>query len=1417
MDPRKIFWMTITMLGLGVSSAHAIQYSANPSVDTYAAGAVIQAKVQALTNGFPGKIRFRMKRVDGANLKAGTAQVRVGSQSGTVWQEWSYGAEPYVTSLTYPLPTDFTSGSKTYYITVKGQPTSAIYSGAMTVMAQQETPNAPSVSATGPTSIQISWSSVSEATEYRLYRSTSAFGTYQQIYWSSGLSYTDSGPHLSPNTTYYYKVRAGDDPVWSNYSSYSTVTTPLDKLPTPLLNSPSDGASNQSKTLMLDWQTVTGATQYRVFVDTSFSKINSLADLDYSCTPSDCLINQVTSSSEYAVPNGILKPGVTYYWRVRAGSANIGSPNSAVRSFTAGTLTNVSPTGGTYPLGGSLPVSWSYFSEPSSVSMTIAIKRDSCGGCSKGGKDWRELTGSTSNDESQSLSIPSDISVGDDWRVYVKDNTTYSDGSEYVVAASGTFKIELAAPSLNGPCGGIGNQSKTATLDWGDVSGASAYRVFIAESSSVLQSLSNNATSCSGCVEPNGGLVSTSSYTVSQGVLKNATTYYWMVHAGSATFASPNSSICSFQTGSITNVQPASGSYDLGKTLPVSWSFSAESMLTNMVISIKRDSCIQGGVETCTEGDKNWRLLTTTTYNDGAEELSIPSDLAPASDWRVYVKEKTTGYFVAATGVLILTKPPVNPPAPIASSPCLGNNYEQVMPVGGVKPPDITAVNYDAVVSEGEKSSMSVAAVVDTAKGGKPFFYWCADQGGFVKDASDYSAVHFVAPAVPGSDEVVEITVQVGDTLGYIDTKTFTVTIQEIGNGTAGDPSPSASIVTPPGSLTEGEVYPISFQVSDQDATGKDTSDALSTDLSVLKDGVETVIVTGLKGKKSSYPWAPQGASTNYQLKLVTTDGNQKTTATSGSFSVVPVAIDSDGDGILDPNDGCPYDINKSSPGVCGCGVSDLDTDGDGTPNCNDACANDPLKTAPGACGCGVADTDSNGDGTADCLQDSDGDGIANNLDPDDDNDGIPDATDNFPFSATKKVYRWLLNDGTGCVASDSENQAMHGALKPLCSTNVPLWTPDGLAGGGLDLDGIDDYVSTPLPYAGQTDYTISAWYQTDVDYLSRMSLVGGNNGGGFEVYLHNGRPGCRIWNNQDRSIFTDEKYTGGWHQVICTQTINPASTSLYVDGELKKTTPYTSVSAGGFWALGRPGSSIAHYYKGILDEVKIWNYPLSTAEVQQEFTSYVVPVDPLPSASLSHHWSLEEGSGCATLSSTGMQSTLAPRCNNGNGPLWSATFAGKGLDLDGIDDYLDTPLAYTNDTDLTVAAWYQSDASTITRMALVGGNSGGRFEVYVDKGRPGCRIWDTADRSIFANENYLGGWHHVACVQTLSPASTALYVDGVLKKTVPYASISAGGNWLIGRPGSSLAHYFNGLVDEIHIEPKALSIAEIADLYSNP
>ena len=178
---------------------------------------------------------------------------------------------------------------------------------------------------------------------------------------------------------------------------------------------------------------------------------------------------------------------------------------------------------------------------------------------------------------------------------------------------------------------------------------------------------------------------------------------------------------------------------------------------------------------------------------------------------------------------------------------------------------------------------------------------------------------------------------------------------------------------------------------------------------------------------------------------------------------VVETDPDTDGDGVPDPEDGCPYDAGKIAPGACGCGVADTDSDGDGAADCIDGCDFDAAKLEPGICGCGVADTDSDGDGAADCIdgcpfdaakleQGVCGCGVA---DTDSDGDGTADCIDECPADPAK------TDPGAcGCFVPDTDTD-FDGLAD--CVDACPLDPDNDMDGDGVCGD-IDLCESTVLP-----------------------------------------------------------------------------------------------------------------------------------------------------------------------------------------------------------------------------------------------------------------------------------------------------------------------------------------------------------------
>ena len=141
-------------------------------------------------------------------------------------------------------------------------------------------PSAPTASAQSESAISISWSAVAGATHYKLYRSATSEGLFDQIGGDiAATDYVDNSG-LAANTSYDYQLESCNGNGCSSRSSAVSATTAPERPETPTAATQSESA------ISISWSAVAGATHYKLYrsetSEGSFAQIGGdIAATDY--------------------------------------------------------------------------------------------------------------------------------------------------------------------------------------------------------------------------------------------------------------------------------------------------------------------------------------------------------------------------------------------------------------------------------------------------------------------------------------------------------------------------------------------------------------------------------------------------------------------------------------------------------------------------------------------------------------------------------------------------------------------------------------------------------------------------------------------------------------------------------------------------------------------------------------------------------------------------------------------------------------------------------------------------------------------------------------------------------------------------------------------------------------------------------
>jgi len=360
-------------------------------------------------------------------------------------------------------------------------------------------------------------------------------------------------------------------------------------------------------------------------------------------------------------------------------------------------------------------------------------------------------------------------------------------------------------------------------------------------------------------------------------------------------------------------------------------------------------------------------------------------------------------------------------------------------------------------------------------------------------------------------------------------------------------------------------------------------------------------------------------------------------------------------------------------------------------------------------------------------------------------------------------------------TAADFSGNNLHGTI-----IGSPVFTTDrnGNANSALAFNGnIANRIEVDNnPLMHTSSITIGAWVKFNSLSASHQGVVDKPMGTNVSDSWHFGTQGSNfsVWHMNDAvninpfSQITSPINTNQWYYMVSTFDNVNKQHKLYVDGVLKTTNTFNSTigydNSKMYIGAVIENGALDFPMDGVVDEVKIFNKELTSAEIQQEF----IASSPIQ----------KPGSGNA-------------------------------VSFDGVDDHITTSAYLVPTTgDFTIDFWVFNKTNSGFREFISQGSSGDAFYIGIDgSGAMRCGDnWQTTGVTLPLNK-----WTQVTMIK--SGTNAALYLNGIQVATqTGYSISSAGTNTLIGRQYGGLAEFPNALLDEVRIWNTALTQSQIRD-----
>lgn len=444
----------------------------------------------------------------------------------------------------------------------------------------------------------------------------------------------------------------------------------------------------------------------------------------------------------------------------------------------------------------------------------------------------------------------------------------------------------------------------------------------------------------------------------------------------------------------------------------------------------------------------------------------------------------------------------------------------------------------------------------------------------------------------------------------------------------------------------------------------------------------------------------------------------------------------------------------------------------------------------------------------------------------------------------------WKFDEGTGTTAKDSTTNANNGTL-----TNGPTWQTEDqcISGKCLYFNGSTSYInsgnSNSLKITG--NMTLSAWikisdYSGHHQIMSKHSL---STDASYDFWIDNGtgRLYFRIYSNGTSfAVFNSPNAlsTNQWHYV--TGVYNGSNMLLYVDGVQVASGAYSGgiFNSNANLTIGSDtygtGGVAQDFFKGFIDEPKIYNYARSAAQIQADYNSRANNEGAgavLGTANnnnfnalnngLVGYWKMDESSWNGT---SGEVVDSSGNGNHGTAANSATTTTGKfgnGGSFDGSTKQAAIPesssLRFTTSSTMTFSAWVNPSAVSTTQVIIGNRECAARISLHINSsGKAVFNPSPTSVETLATGTTTLSTNTWYLITGTYDSTTAKVYVNGTLEGSQSLqgaGNLYAGNSYYIGGNtyvcGTTQNLHFNGTIDEARIYNRSLSPAEVSKLYT--